>query len=121
MKLRKTKAVSPLDEFIKGNIGKTALALWYFLRSEADENNEVGSYSTKELISLTHSCPRSFYKATDQLVAIGAIKVLNVYEFPCIYSPDGTPEVKKVPVGQFKRSDFKGWYQRNNVYQLIGG
>ena len=116
MKLRKTKAVSPLDEFVKGNINKTTLVLWYYFRSKADDTGAVWGVPTKTILAETHTCPRSFYAAVKKL---RQMEVLDVKNTVCtdVCDPEGSPLYIPVKEGY----DLRGERLGPNVYYLIGG
>lgn len=68
---------SPLEEFIKGTIGKTAFTLWIFLRSVCDDTGCAWGYSTKDLTTTLHTCPRTLYVAVNELKSLGVLEVFD--------------------------------------------
>lgn len=116
MKLRKTKAVSPLEEFVAGRINKTSLVLWYYLRNKANEDGVVEGISTQVILKETHTCPRSFYAAVNTLKKMGVLEVVNTIRTD-VCDTDGVPFYAPVPKGY----DFSGERRGPNTYKLIGG
>lgn len=113
MKLRKTKAVSPLEEFVAGHINKTTLVLWYYLRNKADEKGVVYGISTQVILKETHTCPRSFYAAVKTLKKMGVLEVENTVR------EDVGDFYMNMPVPE--GYDFSGQRRGPNTYKLIGG